>query len=636
MSDTDARLKVTADTTGAVGPLDNLNKTQEKVGDTGKKTGAELSAAYTAAAAGVDRFAKQVESGSKGAERGLALATIQLQKLEAEITTLKAQGKPTAALEAGLDSLRGKLATSTEGLGRFRAAAADAADATRKATQRAGEFSGSITDVGGTLKTFNPALGDTIDKISIFAAKAYVAVKALGIVAEAAKGAAIGTDTYTGAVKDNIDSTLDLVKAASSLDFVGVIKNLPGVRAGIQGLARDIQETTTALGDLADAGSADKFAGILQVQRSLVSGHESEVAALNKKAAALVREITVQKEAGEVQKFVRDEVQKTVDGYVNAGEPVNAALAEQAASLGIVATAQKSASTAAAEHTESAVSGAERRAKAEEDAAERTSKSLEKTIADRDAAIKSAEEALTKAQAATDAADAQQAKENGSPDERLAEAEKLKATIKELNALPTQTPEQVAQLDAARESLADLNLTLRKYTFGLGESGTIAGQVSAADAELNAQRDLGIALLERSQVLHDQAIDRLEKEEGGYSRLSDSMREFVDVGLKAGDGLQGTFSDAGEAVSQTDAAVTLLAESADSTAEALTKAGEAGAALAEATKEGTDGAVKGLEGAKAGAEDAGLALDAMNEKLAEGVRLAGELSQKLAGLALGS
>jgi hypothetical protein len=361
MSDSDARLKVTADTTGAVGPVDKLTEAEKRAGEAGKKAGADatagaeqISPAYTKAAAAVDSFGTQAEKGGRGAEKALAFATIQVQKLEAEIAGLKAQGRPTAALEAGLDNLKSKLTASTATVGQFRAAQADAADATRRSTVAQGEMVGSVGDLTGTIKNSIPALADHIDKLSIIAAKSFAAAQAGALLTSGLRALTDGTvKNKDGLVQTEsasrayIVATDDLFKAISRLDIKGTavgVLNLAGTwRAHAEGL----YENVTAFGALTDAKRSYDLASTIKVQRDIVAGHEAELNALNNKAAALIREVAVQKEAGGVQKFIRTEIKETLDAYVAADEPINAALASTAKSLGIVSTAQENASKTA-------------------------------------------------------------------------------------------------------------------------------------------------------------------------------------------------------------------------------------------------------------------------------------------------
>lgn len=545
----------------------------------------------------------RIQVDSVEARAQLAALEKEVRELEAELKTLNSTAGVTSAEIEG----------TTRRLGEAKAKFAEAGEQVQKFNE---------TQEEGGKKTQSLA-----DKYVTLGLKVFGARQVLMAAGEAMRSVAQATGSYSGATKDAIDQTDNLLQSIASLDLIGASKALGQLAGQTVAWAEGLNEVNTELGDLADKNAADEFRKILKAQGDLVQGHEKETSALNLKAGALVREIATQRQAGEIQKWLRDEIEATVKAYEKAGEAVPAPLAAQVAALGITTDAQDKAAASAEKLEAAGVKSAEKRAEAEAKAADAVVAALEKERTALDAKIAQDEERLAKAQKATDAAEAGQFDSGVAPTNE--EAEKLKATIKELNALPTQTPEQVAQLEAAKESLADLNLSIRKYNIGLGESGTIAGQVSAADEELNAQRDLGISLLERSQSLHDQAIDRLEQEEGGYGRLSASMQEFIDVGLKAGDGLQGTFSDAGVSATEAGNAVQFLSEQADDAVGSIEGVAEAAGSLGETTKEGTDKAKEGMDGISE-------AVGSLTGKLTEAEVVIDRIAVKLAALQLGS
>ena len=491
MSDSDAKLKVTADTTGAVGPVDKLTEAEQRAAEAAKKAGKEfddaiqpLPASYLKASAAVNSFGVQAEKGGKGAEKALAFATIQVQQLEAEIAGIKAQGKPTADLEAGLDTLKGKLTASTATVGQFRAAQADAADATRRSTIRQGEFSGSISDVTGTLKNMSPVLADAIDKYSILAAKAFAVAQAASLVTAglraATDGAAKNKDGVAQvetATRAYIVASDDLLKSITRLDIKGTAAGVLNLAGTWRAHAEGLYENVTAFGALTDAKRAYDLASTIKVQREIVAGHEAELNALNNKAAALIREVAVQKEAGGIQKFVRTEIKETLDAYVAADEPINAALAATAKSLGIVSTAQEAASKTAKDLAKDALESATKRAKAEEEAADKIRKAHEAVLSGLRTQYKSLYDEIAAIEARL---------AGGATDKANARAAELEATVKRLGSEPSLAEKDRSELDAAKDELSRLKTANRSSFPGARNPETDA---QIADIELLQQKN---------------------------------------------------------------------------------------------------------------------------------------------------
>lgn len=491
------------------------------------KIGADLTqvvAGFEAAEKSAVKFTAAVETGGKGAERAAVLLAIQIDNLEKQIAQLKAQGKPTEQFEVGLAALKGKLADGTAQLGRFRAAAADVSDATRKATQRAGEFSGSVTDVTGTLKTLSPALGNAIDKYSILAAKAFVAVKALQVSTAAAKELAIATGEYTGATKDAIDSADGFASSLASFDFVGAIKSAGRFSAAMYDVTQRVSESTAALGELADASAAKNFAGILKLQSDLVQGHQAETEALNKKAEALVREISVQKEAGGVQEYVKDALRDTLDAYAKIHEAVPPDLAEQAAALGVVSKEQEKAAESAAKLETVGVKSSQERAKAEQKAAEEIVAALAKeqqALADKLAQDEKAlADKLAKGAKIDNSQDTTEARKN---------LDDLNKSIADLESQPLLSPDQLNHLDdlknKARDAQRGMNDLNRVFTTTRDDFLTEAEAADAATSAWDVYRDR----LKLAQFDHDRVMDSLDDASASFEDVTDSAGSAGDA-----------------------------------------------------------------------------------------------------------
>jgi hypothetical protein len=613
MSDSDARLKVTADTTGAVGPLDAVTAANERVGGSGKKAGQEaaegaaaLSPAYEKAAAAVDNFAAQAEKGGKGAAKAATLADLAIEDLEAEISRLKALGQPTAALEASMGGLRAKVAGATEQVGRFRAAAADAADKMKAATARAGETDGAITGLADAVKAANFALGEMVAKVGISLVvfkQAYAETRNL-----IAKAKELGIDVDKASL-----SFLNITRAAE--EFVNV-------ETKVQTATRENSEASTELAQIqailatryndtassieearaklqAHSLEAYKSSAAIKQQNEALFGKES---LLKSSTEALLGAIAAEEKEGALTtaqvEIVKTALKSKAEEYQKAGQAIDAALQTEIDKRGVVVDAVVELST-------TTVASAETRASAEEAASARTVAAIEAENVKRQQAVDTAKAALDQITKENDAAAAAANQANqGSPNPNADKAAGLKKTIQELEGQLLLTPEQQVQLDTAKNSYAGIRAEADGW-FGSVSDG-VQAQISETDAlrEANAQRDYGISLLDQAQAAHDQVIDRLEQEEGGYERLSYEFQQYVDTGLKAGDELAGTFSDASQAVSDTGDAYQFLGDQAEAATDAAEGVADAGAAIGDETKKGTDEASEGLDKMKAGLEEA--------------------------------
>ena len=187
---------------------------------------------------------------------------------------------------------------------------------------------------------------------------------------------------------------------------------------------------------MVDLDAANEFRKILKAQGDLVQGHLAEVEALNQKAAALSREIEVQRASGEVQKYIRDAVEETLKAYEKAGEAVPAKLAEQAAALNITTDAQDKTAKSAENLEAAGVKAAEARAKAEQKAADEIAAALEKERAALDAKLAQDEARLAKSLGAGGKIDT-----SGEADAAKAGVEDLRDEIKRLENQPTLDPD---------------------------------------------------------------------------------------------------------------------------------------------------------------------------------------------------
>lgn len=340
------------DSTAAVDALDKLTAAEARTAKgaaiaagAAEEFSAESVAAYQSAQRALEKFEREASAGSYRAGRSLGVVNTEVEKLEKQIQELRAQGKPTEALEQGLDRLRDRAAGATRQLGEMRAKLADAADLTRRATREAGEFSGSITDVQGTIKTYVPKLGDMIDKYSVFAAKAFAVVHVLSLVTGGLKALTDRTIDGESATKEITSATDNLAKSLLSLDpqkiateflnFVGTI------RAATEGLYDNnlvLGELTKRNKELVEAWKAAKSA-----QDDLIHTNEAQVKGLAAQSTALIRLATDQKAAGEVEGWLKDKIRETLNAYEQRGEKAPEGLREIAKELNLLTKAEQDA-----------------------------------------------------------------------------------------------------------------------------------------------------------------------------------------------------------------------------------------------------------------------------------------------------
>lgn len=401
------------------------------------------------------------------------------------------------------------------------------------------------------------------DKYVQLGLKVFGARQVLMSLGSAMKSVAQATGSYSGATKDAIDQVSNLASSVASLDLEGTAAALGQLTGQTIAWAQGINEVNVQLGNLADKDAAGEFAKILKAQNALVQGHANEVDALNNKATVLSREIALQQQSGEVQKFVRDAVQETLDAYGKAGAAVPQKLAEQAAALGIVSKAQAEAAESSAKLEEAGVKSAEERAKAEAAAAESIKKSLEEQrvareamLAQLDAEILAAEERLKKQ--TTGGTVVEEFLPEGAPEEVKA----LKDEMRSLENQPFLDSGQQQRVEELKNKIADAGSQILK-TYGVWKATN--EMADGTHEAFNAAWDAYIARLNKSEVQHQNVMDDLQRLEGGYDDLGGTVD---DVG--------GSFEDIAEA------------------------AGD----LGKEAKKGTDAAKEGLDGLKAGAKEA--------------------------------
>lgn len=455
-------------------------------------------------------------------------------------------------------------------------------------TRRLEEAKDRFKEATKAVREHSEAQGENEDKTKSLADK-YVALglkvfgarQVLMAAGEAMRSVAIATGSYSGATKDAIDQTDNLLQSIASLDLIGASKALGQLAGQTVAWAEWLYEVNTELGNLADKNAAAEFGKILAAQGKLVQGHLSEVSALNLKSEALSREIATQQQSGEVHKFIRDEVEATLKAYERVGEEVPPKLAAQAAALGITSDAQDKAAASAAKLEEIAVKAAEERAKAEQKAADAIIAALEKERIALDAKLVQDEARLaaslakgSKLDDSTDTTDAQKNLEN------------LRREIEKLEATTGLAPEQVNRLYEMKDAAAKLGREVSDLNkvFTVGNEDFL-DQAQAADAA-SAAWDVYRTRLEQAQNRHEKANAAIE--------------------------------DSGDVLDE-------LGETADDAGESLEDAADAAGELGDEAKKGADKAKEGLAGLKEGAEEAIPLLETIKGLLAEIKQAASEV-----------
>ena len=478
----------------------------------------------------------RIQVDSVEARAQLAALEKEVRELEAELKTLNSTAGVTNAEIEG----------TTRRLGEARAKFAEAGEEVQKFND---------TQEEGGKKTQSLA-----DKYVTLGLKVFGARQVLMAAGEAMRSVAQATGSYSGATKDAIDQTDNLLQSIASLDLIGASKALGQLAGQTVAWAEGLNEVNTELGNLADKNAADEFRKILEAQGKLVQGHKDEVAALDLKAAALEREIATQRASGEVQKFLRDQIQETLTAYEKAGEAVPAGLAAQAAALNIVSDAQAKAADSAKDLEEAGTKAADARAKAEQKAADEIVAALEKERAALDAKLAQDEARLAKALGAGGKIDT-----SGDADAAKKDLAALQAEIKQLESQPLLDSDELNKLNTLKDR---------------------------AGAAASAARDLG-------EVFTQTADDFLTEGEAANA-AGDAWAVYGDRLQIA----QRRHEDAIRSLDEADASLQDFTDTADEAASSATDVGDAAASIGDGAKKGTDKASEGLGKMKDGLTEA--------------------------------
>lgn len=562
-----------------------------------KKELGGLDASFKKAEESVASFATKAESGGKGVAKAAGLASLELDKLQAEIAQLKATGADVSSLEAQFAKLEARQRSATAAAGKFKDAQEDAA--------RAIKASATGADFG------LEGLAAKYTKLLEVMGKVFVVAQAVGAaaqgVAKAWDGIARATGNASEGTSDMTRELNELGQSISSLDLIGVVQNLSD-------FAGQAAFGASATNELADAtkkwqeslsGATGRLLRVLDAQKKFVADLAEERQARDDNVKAILRQVAVEQQSGAVQKATRERIQDLLDAYDELGDPVDGKIAAVAKSLGIMSSEQEraakaaedastreqsAAEAAAAKEEERATreqAAAEARAKASEDAAKRKEEASKKEIAAIEASVK----------AAQDAYDAEVARNQGEEGgESELEALRKKVTLTE------EEKERLDELTKAHYSTATAQEKRRKVTEAQRREDEAYAKVEAERLRLEqALSDRLTQSLDDSQARRDAAYDEAEAAKyrvQGAQDLYNMEEKLAERFVKNGE-LTREQADAYLKFSAEQKNAALAAEAltkqADGTAEALGKLGETTKETDDGMKSFGDAAVRSAE-----------------------------------------
>jgi hypothetical protein len=378
----------------------------------------------------------------------------------------------------------------------------------------------AASDITGISEAGSKSVSSFTDKYAALGAKIFGITKVVQSAGEAVKEVAIATGNYSGATKDAIDQVSNLASSIGSLDLAGTAKALGQLAGQTLAWARGINDTTLALGNLVDLDAVSHFKAVLAIQNDMVEAHGREVAALGLVSEALSRQIAAQQKSGEVQKFVKDKLKETLDAYEKTGATVDPILAKQAADLGILSTAQEKAAESAEDHAKRAEEAAQKRAKAELEAIDAVLKKMEEEAAARQKAIADAQAHLAEVMKPQPGID------TSAPTDDLNKS--IQEVSEEIQALERQdflSPDQLNQLDAAKDRASDLNREMGD----LNKTFTVTRDTFIDDAQAAqgaaAAFELYNRYAEENEAVTNAANDAILNQTDSIEGLADQARE---------------------------------------------------------------------------------------------------------------
>lgn len=398
MADTVAKIIIDAD--GSV-----ARREFDSVGDAAAAVGVDISTGIGGAldktASAFARLDAKIESGElRGLPRTITQSTIALDRLQAEIAQLRAQGGDVTALESAVARFTAKLKEATTSAGKL-ADMQEEVNRTVRASAQAADFG---------LGRLGTKMGSALELMSKMYFVANVLGQSLQGIAKATDGIQAAMGTATDGTREANASLAALGQSIASLDVVGFAANL-GTYAGamIDGAsATDAMTEANRRWQEALSGASGKLLRVMDVQKAFSQGFEQSREKLATDAEAIRRHVSdIANTSGAAGVATREWVKTTLDAYDKMGEAAPGFLTAIAASLGVVTSAQEKAasasarsgeaSEAAAEKSEAAAAreaaAAEAKAAAAEDAARRKIAALQEEINASEAAVQAAQDA---------------------------------------------------------------------------------------------------------------------------------------------------------------------------------------------------------------------------------------------------
>ena len=448
----------------------------------------------------------------------------------------------------------------------------------------------------------------------------------------------LGTISVVGLVKSNFDALKPSLSAAGSeLRSIAVAAGLSNDSASIltntfemmanpftiiENLTANLKISSRLLAEAlydeasaADAATeaqqrkAGVMASVLSEQQKLVAEEQKGAESLDRRTAALERQIQAEQQGGEVKKFYLDKLRAILDEYDRRGETPPQKTLELAQALGVLSSEQEKAATASEKHSASVRE--ETTAVADSGAAyDGVIGKLKEFAEGKDAATKASADSLAALKAETEALKEQADAANEAAKEAGKSASDAQKRIKELESEPVLTIDQQNELNSLKEQQVNLDLQAgdaaaeaadKTFEYGqaqdllagstAGATGALEEQASGVDHAAGVMAELDSATREYQQAI-DAAADSSasaskiietvgENGERKFTNLADAAGEFGDVLVEVGEDGTKSITNAANAADKIPTALDKIGPAAE-------KAGEGLAALDEGLS-GKDG-----------------------------------------------
>lgn len=297
-----------------------------------------------------------LESSSRRVNQQVRDAQFEIGKLVVEQDKLKRAGQANSetyrANEKELERLNKNYQDLTREAALLRSTQANLNQEMSRATRRAGQWGDDIRSMNQAINAFAPNLV----KLGFQIAIAGQALKAFGEIGKNFGFALHAYDTLLPGLEAKLKSTGDAAEgmgedftsaaaALGSLDFSGAAAKIGQFLGKVISLNRGIGILPPTLGEATKANEKlrKEYTNIIGVANDLTRTHETEINSLRKKALGLAFVAEKQNESGKVEKYIREEILKTLDAYESAGEKAPPELLKIATALDIVSSKTKKA-----------------------------------------------------------------------------------------------------------------------------------------------------------------------------------------------------------------------------------------------------------------------------------------------------